>query len=584
MDNILISIAFTIHSNKGVFALLLGSGVSQSAGIPTGWDVLMDLVGKLITINKESEVNKEKWFFDKYGMPPDYSILLSELVKTQTERVNLLRPYFEPTEKEKMNGFKQPTPAHKEIARLAKRGYFKVILTTNFDRLLEKAFEDEGLIPQVICHEDDIDGATPYIHADCTIVKINGDYIDCRFRNTHGELADYNHKWNEFLIRIFEDFGLITCGWSAKWDKGLVNLICRSINRRYANYFTYLGTCNTEIRELSDFRKGNIVQIENANHFFVELSESINALERFSRNHPLNKDIAIARIKKYIVKPEYKILLHDLFDEEIKKTVTMIQQKATYNFHLDSEIFAEYWEWHLQFLELLIPMCKTTVQWANSDEHHKLLTNTLKTIAYPPVLQSYNSESIKLHYLSSIFLYYIIGISAIKFGKYSIVNKMFNIKVTEKDNDSRSVLLMEYVHPCIFEKRNINQFLSQNYHTPLSTHLRKSLVTSLIDIFESESEYIATFSIFEYLLSLYYLYVHSSSINYGWVPHGEFKWQEKYWGRYEEHPFIDFFKKGDSQRDEWALLKEGKMFDGSYEKYMNTKKLVDEFLAKIYYS
>ena len=40
----LIKIAFSIHSNPGIYALLLGSGVSKGAGIPTGWEIVVDLI------------------------------------------------------------------------------------------------------------------------------------------------------------------------------------------------------------------------------------------------------------------------------------------------------------------------------------------------------------------------------------------------------------------------------------------------------------------------------------------------------------------------------------------------------------
>lgn len=35
-----------------------------------------------------------------------------------------------------------PTVAHKAIANLVKHGFIKVIVTTNFDRLLERALEE----------------------------------------------------------------------------------------------------------------------------------------------------------------------------------------------------------------------------------------------------------------------------------------------------------------------------------------------------------------------------------------------------------------------------------------------------------
>jgi hypothetical protein len=39
----LLSLAISMHSQKGVYAVLLGSGVSRSAGIPTSWEVMTDL-------------------------------------------------------------------------------------------------------------------------------------------------------------------------------------------------------------------------------------------------------------------------------------------------------------------------------------------------------------------------------------------------------------------------------------------------------------------------------------------------------------------------------------------------------------
>jgi hypothetical protein len=51
------------------------------------------------------------------------------------ERQQLLRQYFE------------PTPAHLAVAELVKGGYVRVILTANFDRLCERAIENEGITP-----------------------------------------------------------------------------------------------------------------------------------------------------------------------------------------------------------------------------------------------------------------------------------------------------------------------------------------------------------------------------------------------------------------------------------------------------
>ena len=60
MNNTLTTIAFSMYSNKGVYALLLGSGISKSAGIPTGWDVTIDLIRKLAAQNGETDDESKK--------------------------------------------------------------------------------------------------------------------------------------------------------------------------------------------------------------------------------------------------------------------------------------------------------------------------------------------------------------------------------------------------------------------------------------------------------------------------------------------------------------------------------------------
>ena len=49
----LVTLTFSVQSNKGVYALLLGSGISSAAGIPTGWEVVLDLIRKLAAVHGE---------------------------------------------------------------------------------------------------------------------------------------------------------------------------------------------------------------------------------------------------------------------------------------------------------------------------------------------------------------------------------------------------------------------------------------------------------------------------------------------------------------------------------------------------
>jgi hypothetical protein len=109
-----------------------------------------------------------------------------------------------------------PTPAHAAIARLVRDGALKVLVTTNFDRLLERALEEAGVVPIVLATSDALEGAIPLAHTQCTIVKVHGDYLDARIRNTPTELAHYDSRIDGLLDQIFDEYGLIVCGWSGE--------------------------------------------------------------------------------------------------------------------------------------------------------------------------------------------------------------------------------------------------------------------------------------------------------------------------------------------------------------------------------
>ena len=106
-----VSLAFALHSNPGAYAALIGSGVSVGAGIPTGWQVTLDLISKVARVLGEDPGDDlTGWYQRRLGEEPDYSKLLDALAKSPVERSALLRSYFEPTAEERTRGLKVPGP------------------------------------------------------------------------------------------------------------------------------------------------------------------------------------------------------------------------------------------------------------------------------------------------------------------------------------------------------------------------------------------------------------------------------------------------------------------------------------------
>jgi hypothetical protein len=145
------AVSFSVYENKGTYALLLGSGVSRAANIPTGWEITLDLVRRVgLLQGAEEEADWSKWYQKKFKKEPSYSDLLASLATTPDHRRAILHSYIEPTEADIKEGRKTATKAHKAIAKLVRDGFIRVIITTNFDRLLENSLREIGIEPTII--------------------------------------------------------------------------------------------------------------------------------------------------------------------------------------------------------------------------------------------------------------------------------------------------------------------------------------------------------------------------------------------------------------------------------------------------
>ncbi|MEJ8673865.1 SIR2 family protein [Chromobacterium amazonense] len=319
------SLAFSMQANRGVYAVLFGSGLSRSARIPTGWEITLDLVRRLAAVGgEECGADPSAWYRGKFDKEPDYSELLDALAKTPAERQQLLRQYWEPTEQEREEGAKQPTQAHRAIADLVAKGFVRVIVTTNFDRLMELALLDVGVTPTVLSSSDHVHGAMPLIHTQCCVFKVHGDYLDTRIRNTPEELSGYPAEFDTLLDRIFDEFGLIVCGWSADWDEALRRAIFRAPSRRFATYWAVRGEPSDAARQLIEHRGAQVVSITDADSFFSTVHRQVEALEEFARPHPLSTAAAVAALKRYMSEPRYRIQHADLVEGEVEHVLSEI--------------------------------------------------------------------------------------------------------------------------------------------------------------------------------------------------------------------------------------------------------------------
>lgn len=362
-------IAFEMQAGKGMFALLLGSGVSRAAKIPTGWDITLDLVRRVAALRGDDPgADPAGWYATVFGKEPDYSELLDLLATTQTLRQRVIRPYIEPSDDERARGEKLPTAAHHAIARLMASGYVRLVLTTNFDQLLEQALAEQGVTATVIASADHVAGALPLVHAGPTIIKLHGDYLDTRIRNTVSELSAYEHVIDGLLDQVLDQFGLIVCGWSGDWDVALKAAIDRAPSRRFPTYWAARGTPSVAAQALIDRRGARVVQIEGADAFFDAVEQRVQAIEALNRPHPLSADIATAMLKEYLPEPRHQVRLHDLLTGEFNRTLDRLEQPQ---FAVDTwspEGFARLVGQYRAVMEPMLPLAYTAGMWSSEPQ------------------------------------------------------------------------------------------------------------------------------------------------------------------------------------------------------------------------
>lgn len=563
----LVSLAFAIYSNKGAYALLLGSGVSRSAAIPTGWEVVVDLIRKVAKIEGEDPgPHPEAWFTDKYGEAPKYSKLLDILAKTPTERQRLLRSYFEPSDEERSQHLKTPTAGHRAIAELAKDGYVRVILT-----------------PTVIATPDQSAGALPVVHSGVTIIKLHGDYLDTRIKNTAKELAKYSVKLTTLIDRILDEYGLIVCGWSAEWDIALREAIERCASRRFTTFWTTRTPLTSYAKTLAERRRAEVIQITDANRFFTSLNEKVRALDDTSASHPLSGKIAVATVKRYLADPSTRIRLHDLVHEETERVVSALTD-AAFPAQTNQQPVEEVRQRLAKYeavTEALRSIFVTGCYWGESS-HVSLWTASLQRIANAGEERAGLVYLLELRKYPALVLLYAGGIAAIAGEHYDTLAALLTKAQVVDETNQRQPICSEVYAIGVVATDVARQLPGlERHHTPISDHLYGLLREPMREFTPSDEDYQQTFDRFEYLLALVHADINRRQYEEDklWGPAGRFAWRGR---RMMSHAGIrkDMQDELESLGKEWPPIKAG-LFGGSLDQAKHVKQQFDAFVSRL---
>lgn len=145
---------------------IIGSQESNWLGIPNLNDINQYLTKKLQGLDIDDISSKSTWD------------LINLLAKTSTAVTSLMRYFYEPTDEDRILKRKLPSTFHFQLARSLSSKTGQIIITTNRDRLIEWGLARVGIAPQIICSSPDFATPLPLEQTKCTLIKLNGDYLD----------------------------------------------------------------------------------------------------------------------------------------------------------------------------------------------------------------------------------------------------------------------------------------------------------------------------------------------------------------------------------------------------------------------
>lgn len=560
VDSIL-SLSCSMQAKKGVYALLLGSGISRSSGIPTGWEITTDLIKKIAALNGEMDIeNPEQWYFNKYDKQPDYSELLDHLAKTPSERNQLLKDYFELAEENDDQSYKKPTKAHKAIAQMIKEGYIRVVITTNFDRLLEMALTEVGIVSDVISTSNQLEGALPLIHSKCTVIKINGDYMDTRIKNTVAELSEYDDNMNSYLNRVFDDFGLIICGWSGEWDIALKENIFRCKSNRFTTYWLKKGILTDGAQRVIDCKHAQVIDIEGADDFFGKLHDNLLSLNDLStRQNPLSIDVACATLKRLLPDTKNIIRINDLIMDECREIATQIQKLEWNEVPANESIKLR--------IEQLENICRPIIflsalgcYWGEN-KYNSIWSEMFTQLNNIDCPSSYVVWKNIINYPSLLVMYTII-MACIKSEHYELLYRILNDVKNNKNNLYREpkAISMKIYPEAVIERSICNDALSngEKKYVPVSERMYEILREPIFQLINDEDAYNNLFDKAEYFYAANHWYNEAinengnGTIEKSWAPIGKFGYKLRTYWKWE-----NIFDNELSQKDDWQAIKVG---------------------------
>ncbi len=220
------------------YAWFLGAGSSRTAGLPTAVDIIWDLKRRYYCLEENQDISRQdlqnnavkeriQSFFDSRGFPAlwadnEYTIYFEKIFGEDKERQ---RKYINAILSEEHVSL---SVGNRVFGALMVADLCRVVFTTNFDTVVEKAVAEVGGQSLSGYHLEGARAANAALNNEeyPLYCKLHGDFRYDSLKNLSQDLEEQNSELSTCLVNAGNRFGFVVSGYSGR-DESILRLFHR---------------------------------------------------------------------------------------------------------------------------------------------------------------------------------------------------------------------------------------------------------------------------------------------------------------------------------------------------------------------
>lgn len=202
------------------FSVFLGAGASKSSGVPLASEMIAEWRKMAFNEAGPPNVDFESWCKEDeqqawFGKPEEYSILFEKLFPDERARQRYMEAKIEGA---------SPSWGYLYLANLMQYGFFNICFTTNFDDLLHQALSTYAGYNPIVCSADSQVMSISIMSRRAKIIKLHGDYLFKKLKNTCEELKQLDPNMAAKLGEFAKVCGMVVLGYNGQ-DVSIMSIL-----------------------------------------------------------------------------------------------------------------------------------------------------------------------------------------------------------------------------------------------------------------------------------------------------------------------------------------------------------------------